>query len=134
MRQSKAALGERTEEFVLRVSFQWLLAQSSIHQFFDEFDTLELLKLCILADAAIEVQTDFPGPCEGRRIGDLGFVAHNAGSRRRVALDDFHIGRMMIPGPVEPSRIVLTRNRDHKRVTLPMSDGLSHPGVDGRGT
>src|SRR5579859_3475741 len=121
------------EDRWVRSSLQRFFPQVTIHQFFDEFDALELLQARVLADVLVEVHAHLPRAGEDRGILDRRLVAHHAGAGGGPALGDLEIAGVEVAGAVEPGGVQHAGDDDDQRVAFPVGDRLAHPAVDRRG-
>src|SRR5260370_24122820 len=111
---------------------QRFFAPLAIYQLFHELHALEIQKLLALLLASVKRHADLPGPCEDVGILDCRFVRDHIRTTTSVTLDHVERVAMKIPRAVEPGLVVETGHVDYQGVSLPVADGLTHPGVDGR--
>ena len=115
-------------------------------QILHELLALELAKLHVRLDAAVQRHADLPRTRVHVRILDRGLVPEVIGPGPRDAFDDMQAVGMEVSGPVQESRVhgalfVHGPDRsahepgavDDQRLALPAPVRPSHPGIGGRG-
>src|SRR5690242_9944664 len=116
----------------LPVLHQLFLAQTSVHELFRELVAAKLEELHVWLHAAIKRHGDAPGPREYLGVFNVHFVPNDVGRLQRVALGEMQGIAMEIAGAIEPAAVVEVGDIHDERVSLPMPNRMSHPGIVGR--
>src|SRR5580658_9161159 len=111
-----------------------LFAPLAVQQLFHKLRTLEIQELRVLFLTPVKRHAHLPGTREDLRIFNGRLVRDDIRAGARVALHHMQRIAVIVAGAIEPARIVEAFHVYHQRISLPVADRLSHPGVDRRRT